>query len=240
MTTPRLIAVSGKAGAGKSSIVKEMDILLREMGYHPCRVSFAEPIKSTSREILLGLGLIDKDTPEQVWKSKYRCVPQALGTHLRSYRMDLWVDLAVSRIKDTLAFHHHVVVLNDDCRLPAEAHAIHGLGGKLVRLNTDLEIRRSRRHEAMDEDHDTETGLDRFSAWDLEMVQSNGNVRPPKAYAAKALGFLGFKHPQQQTLEGLMPSESDWSDTQTVKLDPFTEQRVDDVMRHEREGLGMD
>lgn len=126
---PRLIALTGAAGSGKSTAAS---YLVEHHGY--VRVRFAQPLK----DMMAALGLDErhiegdlKQTPmEELSGQTPRYAMQTLGTEWGRNCMgdDFWVNLWR---QDALR-HERVVV--DDCRFPNEAEAIHALGGKIIKI----------------------------------------------------------------------------------------------------------
>ncbi|MFC3206913.1 deoxynucleotide monophosphate kinase [Aquamicrobium soli] len=130
---PRVIALSGAAGSGKSTAA---DYLVRQYGYE--RIKFAGPLKDAMR----ALGLTDyhiegegKERPCLLLQGKTpRYAMQTIGTQ---WGRDLigphfWVGLWEARANEVLDSGGRVVV--DDCRFPNEAEAVRKLGGVVVRL----------------------------------------------------------------------------------------------------------
>ncbi|GHC61771.1 deoxynucleotide monophosphate kinase [Limoniibacter endophyticus] len=126
---PRVIALAGAAGSGKSTVA---DHLVDLHGY--TRVKFAGPLKDMCRAI----GLTDehiegglKEVPADILQGKSpRQFMQALGTEFGRDMIgeNFWVGLWEARA----AQHDRVVV--DDCRFPNEAAAVRRLGGVVIKL----------------------------------------------------------------------------------------------------------
>lgn len=129
---PRLIAFTGKAGAGKSTAA---DILVAQ-GW--TRVKFAAPLKAMCRAIGMTEAQIEgdeKELPSPLMQGHTpRYVMQTLGAEWGrdligpSFWIDLWEDSAARCLDEG----GRVVV--DDCRYPNEADVIRKLGGVLVEL----------------------------------------------------------------------------------------------------------
>ena len=126
---PRLIALTGAAGCGKSTAA---DYLISQHGY--TRVRFAGPLKA----MVAALGLDErhiegelKQTPmEELSGQTPRYAMQTLGTEWGRNCMgeDFWVNLWR---QDALRYERVVV---DDCRFPNEAAMIHREGGKIIKI----------------------------------------------------------------------------------------------------------
>lgn len=130
---PRVIALSGAAGSGKSTA----SAFLASKGYE--LVKFAGPLKSMCRAV----GLTDehiegalKQVPCDLLQGKTpRQFMQWLGTE---FGRDLigpsfWTDLWKARANDILAAGGRVVV--DDCRFESEAGTVRSVSGVIVRLS---------------------------------------------------------------------------------------------------------
>jgi len=121
---PRLIALTGLAGSGKSTAA---DYLIASHGY--VRVRFAGPLKAMIAAIGLDERHIEgalKETPiEELCDNTPRYAMQTLGTEWGRKCMgeDFWVNLW----RDNASRHTRVVV--DDCRFPNEARAVKAMGG---------------------------------------------------------------------------------------------------------------
>lgn len=126
---PRVVALTGAAGSGKSTAA---DYLIRHHGYE--RVKFAGPLKDMCRAIGLTEDHIEghlKEVPCDMLCGKTpRHLMQALGTELGRNLIgeDFWIRLWLHRV----AAAKRVVV--DDCRFPNEAAAVRSLGGVIIKL----------------------------------------------------------------------------------------------------------
>lgn len=126
---PRVVALTGPAGCGKSTAA---DYLIRRHGYE--RVKFAGPLKDMCRAIGLTEDHIEghlKEVPSDMLCGKTpRHLMQALGTELGRNLIgeDFWIRLWLHRV----ATAKRVVV--DDCRFPNEAAAVRSLGGVIIEL----------------------------------------------------------------------------------------------------------
>ena len=126
---PRLIALTGLAGSGKSTAA---DYLIAVHGF--TRVRFAAPLKAMIAAIGLDERHIEgelKQTPmEELCDHTPRYAMQTLGTEWGRKCMgdDFWVNLW----RADACRHSRVVV--DDCRFPNEAAAVRKLGGEVWRI----------------------------------------------------------------------------------------------------------
>ncbi|WP_050577743.1 deoxynucleotide monophosphate kinase family protein [Sinorhizobium meliloti] len=127
---PRLVALTGAAGSGKSAATK---FLVERHGY--TLVKFAGPLK----DMLRALGFDDdeiegelKETPLEMLCGKTpRQAMQTLGTQWGRDCIgeDFWIRMW--RLRAAMVGGRVVV---DDCRFPNEAEAIRQLGGMIIKL----------------------------------------------------------------------------------------------------------
>jgi hypothetical protein len=124
---PRVIALSGAAGSGKSTI---SDFLSVHFGYG--RSKFAGPLKDMCRALGMTDAMIEgslKEAPVDWLGGKTpRHAMQTLGTEWGRKCMgdDFWVDMWERRVTG------HVIV--DDCRFANEAARVRRMGGRVIRL----------------------------------------------------------------------------------------------------------
>jgi hypothetical protein len=190
MTKIRGIAICGKQGSGKTTIIKAIQAELERTGVPSRVISFAEPVKSVSKAILEALGLIAADTPEEQWKYQFRNVPQTVGVHLRGYDNDIWVNLASRRLQN---LSHGTVALNDDCRFPNEVEALKAAGVYVARIEADRDLRLQRLGQLKNEDHVSETALDGYTAFNAIYYQmAHFDIPTPETYAKDILERSGL------------------------------------------------
>lgn len=133
MQPPKLVALTGLAGCGKSTAA---DYLIRAHGF--VRVKFSGPLKDMLRAIGLTDRHIEGDLKEEpcalLCGQTPRYAMQTLGTEWGRDTIDpaLWQHLWHERAADVLDQGGRVVV--DDCRFPNEAGAVRALGGTVVLL----------------------------------------------------------------------------------------------------------
>lgn len=130
---PRLVALTGAAGSGKSTATK---FLVERHGY--ALVKFAGPLKDMCRAVGMVEEQIEgslKEEPSSLLQGKTpRQFMQHLGTEFGRDLIgpEFWVGIWSSRAKNILGPGGRVVV--DDCRFPNEAEAIRRLGGMIIKL----------------------------------------------------------------------------------------------------------
>lgn len=130
---PKVIALTGLAGAGKSSVA---NVLMLAHGYR--RVRFAGPLKAMLKAIGLGEDEVDgplKERPCALLSGHTpRHAMQTLGTEWGRAHLGprFWVGLWQATAYDVLDHGGRVVV--DDCRFPDEADAVRSVGGVIWRV----------------------------------------------------------------------------------------------------------
>ncbi|UYE95911.1 hypothetical protein KNLIENLN_00099 [Sinorhizobium phage NV1.1.1] len=130
---PRLVALTGAAGSGKSTATK---FLVERHGY--TLVKFAGPLKDMLRAIGLDEDEIEGEAKErpsgELCGKTPRHAMQTLGTEWgrRCVGDGFWIGLWRRRVETDLADGGRVVV--DDCRFPNEAEAVRQLGGMIIKL----------------------------------------------------------------------------------------------------------
>jgi hypothetical protein len=130
----RIIALTGPAGVGKSTIAKALaEGPARALDPRPWRIlSFAAPIKKMAAQILPPEDLAKKDEPSSLLGITPRKVLQTLGTEWgRKLDTLLWIELMVREI-----LSEDTPVIIDDLRFANEAHAVRAWGGKVVQVVT--------------------------------------------------------------------------------------------------------
>jgi len=128
MTKPRLIALVGLAGSGKSTAAKHLT------ANHGYRVEkFAGPLKDMLRAIGLTESHIEgdlKEVPCDLLGGKTpRYAMQTLGTEWGRDLIStgLWTRAWMDRARNG-------AVVTDDCRFENEAEAVRRLGGRIIRV----------------------------------------------------------------------------------------------------------
>ncbi|GJD51060.1 hypothetical protein OPKNFCMD_3811 [Methylobacterium crusticola] len=133
LTLPPVVALSGAAGAGKSTAA---EILIGRHGY--TRVKMAGPLKAMLRAIGLGDAEIEGDRKEVPCKLLMGATPRyamiELGCAWGRERIhpDLWTHLWAHQACAVREAGGRVVC--DDCRFLNEAAAVRELGGIVLRL----------------------------------------------------------------------------------------------------------
>jgi len=147
---PRMLALTGPAGCGKTSLAVELE----HVGW--VRLSFAEPIRAMLCAFLQAAGHTVAEAVAAVTTTEgkagrppclcgrtVREALQSLGTEWgRAYvSSEVWTALLIDRASLLLAIGQSVVV--DDLHFPNEAEAVRHVGGVVARLDrpgTDLGV----------------------------------------------------------------------------------------------------
>lgn len=170
---PRVIGITGKAGAGKDTVAA---FFVQEHGY--VQYSLAYPIKA-ALNAMFGwdmLQWVDREWKEHVipelGKSP-RQMAQTLGTEWGRGTVDenLWLTLAQAFVSTS-----ECPVVISDVRFDNEAWLIHELGGELIRV--------SRRDTQSVAAHASEAGVTRWIDWEFSNDSSID-----KLYAKLASAF---------------------------------------------------
>lgn len=135
-TLPRLVALSGAAGAGKTTVA---DYLVLHYGY--TRIKFAGPLKDMLRSIGLTHNEIEgtaKQEPSEMLCGRTpRYVMQTLGTEWGRDLIgeNLWVNLWQRRVTAFAAENPNAKFVVDDMRFANELEAIQQLGGTRITVH---------------------------------------------------------------------------------------------------------
>jgi len=128
----RLVALTGRAGAGKTTLAKRLE---KELGF--TRTSFAAPI----RRMLGELGIShddftgDKEAPHPLLGGvSLRHAMQTLGTEwgCMCINQDIWSGIWEKEARELVKAGPVVV---DDCRFVNEVSSVRALGGVIVRVH---------------------------------------------------------------------------------------------------------
>lgn len=125
----KIIAFSGRAAVGKTTIVRELMAHLYEDGYYPVYLPFAKALKEDADKA----GFTKTEDP-----SGYREYCQKWGAKRREENQDYWVERWVDQYDEQLSKEtsgereSETVILIDDCRYINETKAIKDRGGKTI------------------------------------------------------------------------------------------------------------
>ena len=111
MAKPLIVALSGKAGVGKSTCALMLHNYLKQKNIPSMCVSFAGPLREECRQTFPNIDFYTKPTPDPVRK-----LLQAWGQLRRIGDPHYWINAIADRITD----YPHVVII-DDLRFSNEA-----------------------------------------------------------------------------------------------------------------------
>lgn len=173
-----IIGISGKAGSGKDTAAKMLEVLYAnpDISYEDFAnkryknfadiqiVHFADALKETA-QVLFRLGEWETNTQEGKkttinWIDKtVRELLQGIGQGLRdAIDFDLWVKILFANTKD---WSNYIIA---DVRYPNEVKAIKERNGILLRID---------RKGAGAGNHSSETALDDYKEWDVHIENNN-------------------------------------------------------------------
>jgi len=125
----KIISFSGRAGIGKTTVVRELMGHLYEDGFFPVYLPFAAALKEEADKAGYGK---EKDPVG------YRKYCQNWGAKMREQNQDYWIDKWVEQYEKHLfnetsgERESETVILVDDCRYVNETEAIKFRGGKTI------------------------------------------------------------------------------------------------------------
>ena len=175
-----IIGISGKAGSGKDTAAKMLEVLYAnpDISYEDFAnkryknfadiqiVHFADILKETV-QVLFGIGEWETNTQEGKkttieWIGKtVRELLQGIGQGLRdAIDPNLWVKILFA---NTEGWSNYIIA---DVRYPNEIYAIKKRNGVLIRID---------RKGAGAGNHSSETALDNYKEWDVH-IENNGSI----------------------------------------------------------------
>ena len=175
-----IIGISGKAGSGKDTVAKMLEVLYAnpDISYEEYEkkkyknfadiqiVHFADSLKETT-QVLFRIGEWETNTQEGKkttinWIGKtVRELLQGIGQGLRdAIDPNLWVKILFANTED---WSNYIIA---DVRYPNEIYAIKKRNGVLIRID---------RKGAGAGNHSSETALDDYKEWDVH-IENNGSI----------------------------------------------------------------
>lgn len=181
---PILIALSGRAGSGKSAITE----VLTGDDFGFVRLKFAQGLKDMTRSLLSAAGCPEdeieahvegylKETPcNYLAGHSPRKVQITLGTDWgrETLGSDFWVKITRHRVTSLMNAGFSVVI--DDLRFPNEAHMVRSMGGVTFRLHRDSHVSIDHVSEKLDFDCDY-------------VIDNNGTIRNSMRQITEALNI---------------------------------------------------
>lgn len=202
MESPKIIALSGKMGTGKTAVAEWLAAALPAAR----RLSFGDLVKwEVSQMFCFPLHwcyrakeALIQPTPETRSKGltetmTVREIMQWYGTEVvRAVDPNYWID-GMRHTTNCLRANYIII---DDVRFPNEAEFVHDQGGLLVRLYPYTGYR----EPADGTLHESETALDEFTQWDIVYRPAFGEA---EAVAASILAYIR----KRTTKEGTNPEK---------------------------------
>lgn len=178
---PKIIGISGKAGAGKDTTASLIMMQLENANSYISisRYSFADPLKRVCSE-LYGVPLEffhnreKKEIKNPFWNLTPREMAQKVGTDIVRTHMDgdHWIKLAEKKFTGTSG-----IILISDVRFPNEAEWIRKQGGVLVNIYRDsIEEFDGQEHESENALKDYKFDFNIDNSYSLEIL--NHNIMP--------------------------------------------------------------
>lgn len=161
MSGPKIIALCGKMGAGKSEVAS---YLMKRIPTSSL-VKLAQPLYDIQQYAYNRIG-------KEV-KGKDRKLLQYLGTEWgRSIEPNLWVDIWSTETLHELMFNANYVI-TDDVRFDNEAMTVRSRGGIVLRVEADDSVRGSR-IQLNNTSHKSEMGVD--DSYVYATIYNNGTI----------------------------------------------------------------
>ena len=166
-----IIGLTGNMGSGKSTTAT----ILKKLAGPAHIIKFAQPLYDMQEFIYARAGL------EPV---KDRRLLQWLGTEWgRSIKRDLWVDIWKEDVAECLERNKDAIVICDDVRFDEEAQVIKDMGGKVVRLVSDVT-----RIDKVNTGHDSEKGV--LNSLVDATIYNNGSLEDLELNVKYLLGIV--------------------------------------------------
>jgi dephospho-CoA kinase len=184
-----LIALTGRMGSGKSTVCQIIN-----KAYRTELVKFAQPLYDMQEYIYDRVTSVYTRPKDFV---KDRKLLQWLGTEWgrETISQSVWVDIFSARVREIrdeeAALGNEVFpgtpdfILNDDTRFDNEAEAVRALGGKIIRIVADQQVRAGRM-ELKETGHASENGIaDKYVDY---VITNNGSRAELEAQVREVLG----------------------------------------------------
>ena len=181
----KIAGISGKIGAGKTTLV---DILYKKIlhkVYTPEIKNFADKLKRICFELTGYYGYTQEEKnifiPE--YNNSIGSILQILGTEVlrEHFDNDIWIKATFISMTNP-----HIYLIGD-CRFTNEADYIINNGGIVVRLNGDPA--KVRENSNRDLNHISETDLDNYNKFSL-VYENTGSLEELELFADKVIDLL--------------------------------------------------
>jgi len=150
------ILISGKQGAGKTTLATNISTRLHDLGFTVQRASLADPIRAAASQAILSL----KTNPTS---DQYGRLLQLLGQWGREISEDFWIDRLVTRVYSLGMSPNYTII--DDVRFPNEIDKLKISPDDIaikIRLWAPEHEREKRAAKWRPTDHPSETGMDNY------------------------------------------------------------------------------
>lgn len=182
-----VIGCGYKKRVGKDTTYEQVKSILEEHGYKVLRIAFADPLKEEFYQLILKPNGLDKSILDDDYLKKIlRPGMEWYGTDFKRNPElggdpDHWINLALSKIEDSLA-HEKVCVVITDVRFPNE------LINLTERFNAiTINVLREQKMENTTSKHASEVSLDDYVDDFSVLLDNNGTIPELKENVRKIL-----------------------------------------------------
>ena len=158
---PKVLAFTGKKGAGKSTARNAAELQLHELGYKTIRINFKDALIDTMKKQLPNtlklIGEVYNLDVDGLFENKpeiMRSLMQEVGTEIyRGLEDNWWVNQYLEKAAQV---EEGTIVITDDLRFLNEAEVVNTFGGMIVRIN------RLNYEDSSNTTHSSETEMDKI------------------------------------------------------------------------------
>lgn len=192
---PKIIAISGKIGSGKDTLVDLITDYLKDYCFDrdTKKLKFADALKQATAAMT---GSTVEENYTDQGKAKYieefgmtlGKFQQVLGTLAKEhFHPNIWIFPVIKKCLDPE--EKTSIFLISDCRFVNEAEAIQKAGGVIIRLNRTPDLISPASKAGRDLNHISETELDNYK-FDFT-YQNDGTLEDLESVVFQFLGFKG-------------------------------------------------